>query len=209
MLAEIGVGGGFHPVGTLAEVHFQDFLLGVLLLDLKSNEGFMELPAQGLFLGQEVVFGQLLGNGTATLDLAPPDVGVDGPADAPEVDAPVFIEPDVFCSQKRVLQVLGHLVDGHRDPVFFRIHRGDQVALGIEELRRGHGSHILGKDLGGGEFGHGKEGSHRKEAHQHQGHQGRKDCSAQLFPFVGGRRTEGVPPVPVFIACHHVSSYNR
>ena len=214
VFAEVGVGGGFYPVSPLAEVdlvhvHLQDLVLGVFLFDLEGNEGFMELPAQGLFLGQEVVLGQLLGDGAAPLDLAPPDIGVDGPADPPEVDASVFIEPDVFCRQERMLEVLGDFVDGHRDPVFFRIHRGDQVALGVEELGGSHGSHVLGEDLGGGELGHRKEGGHRKEAHQHQSHQGRKNRPPQLLSFVRRRGTEEVPPVLVFVACHHVSSYNR
>ena len=175
MFAEIDVGSGFHPIGALAEVnlvhvHFQDFLLGVFLLDLESDEGFVELPAQGLFLGQEVVLGQLLGNGAAALDLAPPDVGVDGTADAPEIDAAVFIETDIFRCQESVLQVLGHLVDGHRDPVFLRIYGGDQIALGIKKMGRSHGGHVLGEDLGSGEFGHGEEGGNRQETYQDQGH---------------------------------------
>ena len=70
----------------------------------------MDLSRQRPFLRKEVVFGQLLGNGTAALNLIITNVGVDGAGNPFEVNSAVLVKADVFSCKERVLQVLGTLL---------------------------------------------------------------------------------------------------
>ena len=148
MFSKVGIGRCFDPVGSLTEVdlvhvHFKDFLFGVLLLDLECNEGFVDLSRQRPFLCEKVVFCQLLGNGTAALDLIVTNVGVDGTGNPFEVNSAVLVKADVFCRKEGVLQVLRYLTDGNGDPVFFGINGRNQIAIDIIELGRRHRHHIF------------------------------------------------------------------
>ena len=148
MFPKVGIGCRFDPVGPLTEVnlvhvHFQNFLFGVLLFNLECNEGFVDLSRQRPFLRKEVVFGQLLGNGTAALDLIITNVGVDGAGNPFEVNSAVLVKADVFSCKERVLQVFRYLTDGNGDTVFFGINGRNQVAIDVIELGRRHGHHIF------------------------------------------------------------------
>ena len=208
---EVRVGRRFHTVGTLTEinlihVHFEDFLLCVLLLDLEGNECLMDLTGQRAFLGQKIVLGQLLGDRTAALDFAVADIRVDGTPDSFEVDPAVMVKTDVFGGKKRILQILRHFVNGDRDTVLFRVDRRDQVTVGIEKLGRSHGNHVLGQDFGCREFCQGKESCYGQKANKDQGKDGRKDHAAELFPFSAPFGAKGLFPALITFESHRVSS---
>jgi len=128
-------------IGALAEVdlvhvHFQDFFFTVFVFDFQGQHGFLYLTLQCLFLGQEGVLSQLLGDGTAALgDAAVGQVGKDGAEDADGVDADVFIEAVVFGSDEGVLQVLRHFIDVDGQAVLVGMKGRNQPAVGIEDLR--------------------------------------------------------------------------
>ena len=140
VFVEIRLGRCLDAIGTLAEVnlvhvHFQDFFFTVFVFDFQGQHGFLYLTLQCLFLGQEGVLGQLLGDGTAALgDAAVGQVGKDGAEDADRVDADVFIEAVVFGSDEGILQILRHFVDVDGQAVLIGMKGRDQPAVGIEDL---------------------------------------------------------------------------
>ena len=138
VLAEVRLGGGLDAEGAAAvvdvvQVHRQDFLLGVVLLDAVGDEPLVQLAADGLFAGQPLhlhVAGELLGDGAAALGLAPAaEVLVERAGDALEVHALMLVKALVFKGDGGVLQVLGDALDGD-DFAVLQIKVGEQGAVG-------------------------------------------------------------------------------
>ena len=106
------------------------------MFDFQGQHGFLYFSLQRLFLRQEGVLGQLLGDSTSALgDAAVGQVGKDGAEDADRVDADVFIEAVVFGSDEGVLQVLRYFIDVDGQAVLIGMKGRDQPAVGIEDLR--------------------------------------------------------------------------
>ena len=75
MLAEVIERSAFDTVGSLSkidtvQVHIKNLIFGIAFFQLFSNKSFFYLAGNGTLLGEKSVFGQLLGNSTATLHLA-------------------------------------------------------------------------------------------------------------------------------------------
>ena len=143
VLAEVDAGCGLDAVAALAEVdlvhvHFKNLLLGVLAFDFKSEDDFKELSLQCLFLCQECISCELLGDGRTALSrrIAGNHVRPDGTENTARIDAMVFIETDIFRCHECILQILRHFADRYGDTVFLRMHRRNQAALRIINTRR-------------------------------------------------------------------------
>ena len=113
ILAKIYMGSGLYAIRTLAEinlihVHFQDFRLGVLVFDFHCQYGFQQLSLQRLFLCEERVSCQLLGNGGTTLSggIPVPDIAYQCTGNADRVNPMMLIETDIFCRNECILQFL-------------------------------------------------------------------------------------------------------
>ena len=107
------MGSGLYAIRTLAEinlihVHFQDFRLGVLVFDFHCQYGFQQLSLQRLFLCEECVSCQLLGNGRTTLSggIPVPDIAYQCTGNADRVNPMMLIETDIFCRNECILQFL-------------------------------------------------------------------------------------------------------
>ena len=152
-LVEVRLRGGLDAVGTTAEVDrvevvLEDLVLRLLPGDLDREDDLLVLARQGEVVLAGGHLHVLLGDGGATAGAAG-ELVVHGAADADEVEAGVGVEGAVLGGEHRVANVLGHLVEGDRDPVaVLRAHGGDLPAVGEGErrdlgerrlLRRRHG----------------------------------------------------------------------
>ena len=123
MLAKVILGSTFNAVSTLTEIntvqiHGEDFILRVFVLELFSNKGFLNLADNRALLSKEGIFGELLGNSTAALDLAATQGGDKGTRCTTIVDAAMLIEAVIFYSNKCTLRMLGNLINGNRNTTF-------------------------------------------------------------------------------------------
>ena len=90
----------------IIEVHGQDFLLAVFLIDFQSQEKFLGFPLDGLVLRQIGILGQLLGNGRTPTR----STGCQNSQDKTTVVNPaILIESPVLCRDDSILQVLANL----------------------------------------------------------------------------------------------------
>ena len=124
-LPEIDLGRGVDAVGALPEVdlievHLEDFVLGVGLLDPDREHDLLELSREGLLVREEEVPRKLLGDGAAAL-LRPPrhDVGDEGPHEPNRVDSPVRVKAAVFDREDRLDERLRDIAERHDGAVLF------------------------------------------------------------------------------------------
>ena len=95
----------------------KDLLFAQLTLELVGQSRFPKLAGDGAVLAQEHRAGELLGDGAGTFTHGSLfDVGEQGSADAPEIDAVVFVEAPVFCCNKGFFHQLRHLTGIHLFP---------------------------------------------------------------------------------------------
>ena len=151
IFVEIDAGGGLDAVAALTEVnlvhvHFKNLFLGVLAFNFKSQHHFEKFSLDGLFLCEESVAGQLLGDGGTTLTGGIPgnEVRPDSAENPSGVHPVMFIETHVFCSHEGILQILGHFFDGNGNTVFLCMDGRDKPPLFIINAGR-----RVGLDVGG------------------------------------------------------------
>ena len=92
-------------------VHLKDLLFGVVILDVPGGKHLRCLAGHLLFLGEQLVLGQLLGQGAAALgQRAGAQVGPERPDNGRRVDAVVLFKPAVLHGNDCVDIGLGQLV---------------------------------------------------------------------------------------------------
>ena len=101
-MAEVGLGGGAHAVGALAQVDAlqvleQDLVLGRAPVELAGQHQLADLAHERALLARVGVLHVLLGDRRAALDEArAAHVGQKGPGAAPQVDSTVVVEVAVL-----------------------------------------------------------------------------------------------------------------
>ena len=111
---EIVPGGIRDAVGPGSEVHkvevlLKDLLLAQLTLQLHGQGGFLELSDDGAVLAEKNGTSQLLGDGAGSFPHRTlPDIGDNGPGDAPAIDAVMLKEAAVFSGDEGLLHQQGH-----------------------------------------------------------------------------------------------------
>ncbi len=147
-LPEITAGGGLDSVQPVAEVHLveihlENLLLRVQVLEIGRDDDFLELAAVGLAAVQEHQPRQLLRDGAAALGAAARlQVLQDRAADAHGIDAAVIEEALIFDGNHGVDEVLRHLLQRNFDPLFLEDGEGGLVG-GVEDRRRlDHIAHV-------------------------------------------------------------------
>ncbi len=136
----------------LVEVHLEDLVLGVLLLEVHGELDFLYLPVDRLFPGQVLVLDKLLRDGGTAFGEPPlHHVLHKGAGDAAHVDAAVLVEAGVLGGDQRLAQKGRDTVDG------------DPVALGGEDASDVAILHVEDPDgtVAGGEFRVGRDGGVR------------------------------------------------
>ena len=117
-LAKVTLGGFLDAVAAAAEidgvgVHLKDLLLRIGLFNVDGGKGFGRLAGHALFLCEQGVLGQLLGQGAAALGHGTAaDVGDHGPEDSAWVNAFMGHEVLVLGGDHRVDVGLGQFVVG-------------------------------------------------------------------------------------------------
>jgi len=113
-LGEIVPGGIRDAIGAGSEVHkvevlLKDLLLAQLTLQLHGQGGFLELSDDGAVLAEKNGASQLLGDGAGSFPHRTlPDIGDNGPGDAPAIDAVMLKEAAVFSGDEGLLHQQGH-----------------------------------------------------------------------------------------------------
>jgi len=79
VFAKIRLGSGFHTVRTFAEinlvqVHSQNLIFGIFVLQLFGKEGFLNFAGDSAFLGKKSVFRKLLCDRAAALYFLPHNI---------------------------------------------------------------------------------------------------------------------------------------
>ena len=113
------------------QVALQDLVLGIPVLQLQGQVGFLDLSLIALFRRKQGVFDQLLGNGGSALGSGGSQVGNKRADNTLQVHTAVGIEAGILHSDKRVAEHLRHGVQGHQHAVFRSFVFRDQVAVGI------------------------------------------------------------------------------
>ena len=110
-LAEVQPRRGLDAVDAVPEIHLvaverEDLVLRVALLDLDREDGFLDLPLPRLFVGEEQLAGELLGQRARAAGLPPlEDVLHQRDDDAGNAEAEVLLEAGVFGGEDRLLQL--------------------------------------------------------------------------------------------------------
>ena len=146
-------------VGALAEVdevqvHLQDLVLGVVVLDLQSQPDLLQLAGDGLLAGEVGELCQLLGDGAGSLgEAAGAQVAHQRAEDAGHVEAGMLVEAQILRRQEGVHHMVGEGVHGDDGAVLLAHQGGDVRAVlvvdgaglgqarqpgGIEPLPGGH-----------------------------------------------------------------------
>ena len=110
------------------EIAFEDVFFAVVVFEDERHQHFFEFARQGLFVGEVVVFDELLGEGTGTLFAGFLDVGdVDGASEAARVYAGVAPEVFVFDGDQAVNKHRRHVFEVDQYAVLFarRVDAGD------------------------------------------------------------------------------------
>ena len=156
-LAEVGPGGRLDPIGPApevdgVEVHLQDLVLAVPVLDLRGQLDLLHLPRQRALRRQEESLGELLGNGaSALLHLGGREVAQGGARHPLQADRPVLIELGVLDVQDRTPHELRNARERDEDAEFLG-KRGERFApaciqdaglAGLEDLEPIEGRQIL------------------------------------------------------------------
>ena len=95
------------------------------LLEAQASAASLVLRSRSCLLGQVDVLHQLLGDGRPALgDPAGLDVLEQGPAECPDVHAPVVVELGVLDREDRLLDLVGDLGEGHRLAVLRAVQHG-------------------------------------------------------------------------------------
>ena len=134
--AEIALRGGLHTVIVFAQpdgvqVGFQNFVLGVFLLQLHGQVGLLDLALVALLAGKQGVFDQLLGDGGTALGGGRGQIGHKRTHDALQVDAGMGVEAGVLHGHKGLLQIFRHGGDGDHHAVLDALVFGDEIAVGV------------------------------------------------------------------------------
>ena len=157
VLAEVGMGGGLHPVRAvpevdLVEVQLQNLLLAQDLLHLQGQERLLRLALEVPLGRQEERARQLLCDGAGALtDLPGSKVRDRGPGDADKVQPPMLKEAGVLDRHQRIHQLPGDLIEWDEDPAFHeeladhllvgRVDTGHEAGLVL--VQAGYGGQVL------------------------------------------------------------------
>ena len=119
----------------LVQVHLEDLVLAVHLLEVRREDHFLELPAVGLVAAEEALPGELLRDGAAAFG-APSLLQVlqDRRGDANAVNAAVLVEALVLDRHHRLDQVRRDLPERNVDALF--LEDGERRFVGRVEDRR-------------------------------------------------------------------------
>ncbi len=126
-LVEIAFGGRGHAVGgipevDLVEIEFENALLAEGRLDAGGENGFLDLAAEGKFIADQHVLGDLLGDGGGA-DRPPPlphllQIGDRGAQDRHRIDTAMHPEILVLGRHEGLLDHVGDGAEGHEDAPF-------------------------------------------------------------------------------------------
>ena len=149
-MAEVVLACSLETVVTAAQVHlvhveFEDFLLGVGLLDADGGHRLLDLTGNGTFRREEQELGQLLREGGGATELLVAQCALNnGGGDGPHVHAPVLVEGAVFGGHHGVDGIFG---DGIKRCPFAAFHKvfmsdlpvhvvdvGDELRIDLFEL---------------------------------------------------------------------------
>ena len=144
VLVEVRLGGGFHPVGTVAEVHGvqvlqEDEILAVLVLQSGGVPDLLELSTRrALGVLDDGQLHVLLGDGRSALtDAARFEVGPCCSNDGLEVHAVVHVKPLVFDGDHGVTHQQGDFEQGSgTSSVLWRNEGGDRPTVAGHHHRR-------------------------------------------------------------------------
>ena len=127
----------------LVQIHLEDLLLRVQVLEVGGDDDFLELAAVGLAAVQEHQPRQLLRDGAAALGAAARlQVLQDRAADAHGIDAAVIEEALILDRDHGLDEVRRHLLQRNFDPLLLEDGEGGLVA-GVEDRRRlDHVAHV-------------------------------------------------------------------
>jgi hypothetical protein len=173
-LVEVVARGGLHPVVAVpqvhqVQVHGEDLLLAVVLLELDRQERLLDLPLPHLVAGEEEAPGELHADRGGALDhLAGADVHVRGAEDAHGVDAAVLEEIGILRGEHRLLHQEGDLPLLEHHPPLGGIGRKDAPVPRIEV---GHQARRVGQAVHPGHV----DGGGHAHPHDRAHHQGGED----------------------------------
>ena len=208
VLAEVGLGGGFGPVGSVAEVDGievfrEDLLLRENVLQLHREQRLTDLlpdGARGVDVGRRSVgvadvgprvdvLHELFGDrGRPLRALAVDEVGPCGADDALEVDPVVRVEAGVLGGDHRVLEVRRDLRQVHDLAVDRAVQRREHVSVTVVEvggLDRGEGLRQLDPFIGDHERAeHGAR--HERGDQDEQPPESAEEAPSRLGAFGGG-----------------------
>ena len=128
-------------VGAVAEidpvqVKFKDLLLGVVVLNLQSEDRLLDLAPQRLLVAEVGAPDQLLGDGAASLGCGTPaQIYPQCPGDSHRVYPHMLIEAIVFCCHKGIGQVGRQFGERHRRAVLIRIDQRCLLIVAIVDDR--------------------------------------------------------------------------
>ena len=133
--AVVELGGGRHPVGTVAEealveIELEDLVLAEVLLHLPGKQHFRELAREAVFRTEEKLSRDLLGDRRSPRDTAVAG-GRQQPECAPDaaiVDTAMLVEARVLGSEEGLLEALRYLFDLDRIAPRFT-EQGDQASV--------------------------------------------------------------------------------
>ena len=175
-LPPVGLGGGLHPVGAVPEVdgvqvQLEDLVLLQLSLETDGECGLLRLAIEDAVIAEECLLHQLLGDGrSALLDLTGLHVLDQRAHQAAQVDAAMLVELCVLDREDRLFHCVGHLRQRDGFTVLGAVERGQQIAVGGEDLRA-HREITEGGDVdvtvgtldGTGDADHRREQDHHRE----------------------------------------------
>ncbi len=147
-LPEIAAGSRLDAVQAVAEVHLveihlENLLLRVQVLEVRGHDHFPELATVSLAAVQEHQPRQLLRDGTAALGAAARlQVLQERTADPDGIDAAVIEEPLILDRDDGLEEVLGHLLERNFDPLLFEDRESRPVARVENGRRLDHVAHV-------------------------------------------------------------------
>ena len=178
-LAEIRFGSGRETIGPVAQVDLvhvdlEDLVLRQQMLELESQQDFVDLAGEGLFRRQIDIARHLHGDGGGALALHAPQVGQRRTHHALVVHAAVLEEASVLDGQHRVRHHFRDVSDG-REVASLLAELTQQRALARIDPERQLGT-VVGQvgDVGQIGVGHGQRHGDRQHPRQHGG--GRQAC---------------------------------
>lgn len=132
------------------QIHFEDFVLGVVALELDGQEGLLDLPLEGPGRAEEGVPGHLLGDGAAALDHpAPRQVGQDRADNGAKVNTVVLVKPGVLRRQESLLHHRRYFPEVDREVILEAELREGFAGRVVKDARRAglEGIHSPGRQV--------------------------------------------------------------